>query len=166
MGLDGPWPAGQVVAELPQGDDVVGVHGQLVYGDVIRRVLGVRPAQHGAGGGIQDILSVGSGEVGGEGHVEGVVDGGIGGRGRHYGGDAVGSLVVLLLLRRHGGHSHGIVGRSRLHAKAGSHPVRPVPHVGELVHVDGVGGVAVQKVSCLPVSVDVGGRSTVGMDDT
>ena len=169
MCLDGPWPAGKVAAELPQGDDVVRVHGQLVHGDVVRRVLGVRPAQDGAGGGIQDVLGVGAGEVGGEGHVEGVVYGGVGGRGRHYGGDAVGSLVVLLLLRRHRGHSHGIVGRSWLHAKARRHPVRPVPHVGELVHVDGVGGVAVQKVSCLPVSVDVdvGGRwSAVGTDDT
>jgi hypothetical protein len=44
-----------------------------------------------------------------------------------------------------------------------------VPHVGELVHGEGVGGVAVQEVSCLPVSVDVdvGGRwSAAGTDDT
>lgn len=82
----------------------------------------------------------------------------------------MGALVLLLLLlRRHRGHSHGAVGRLRLHAKAGTHPFRPVPHVGKLVHGEGVGGVAVQEVSCLPVSVDVdvGGRwSAAGTDDT
>lgn len=158
VGLDGPGPVGQVVAELPQVDDVVRVHGQLVHGDVVWRVLGVRPAQDGAGGGIQDVLGVGAREVGGEGHVEGVVDGGVGGRGRHYGRDAVGSLLLLLLLRRHRGQAHGVVGRLRLHPKARAHPLRPVPHVGQLVHGEGVGGIAVQRVSCLPVSVDIEGR--------
>lgn len=58
---------------------MVGVHGQLVYGDVIRRVLRVRPAQDGASGGIQDVLSVGAREIGGEGDIEGVGDGGVAG---------------------------------------------------------------------------------------
>lgn len=146
MGLDGARAVRQVAAELPQGDDVVCVHGQLVHGHVVWRVLGMRPPQDGTGGGIQDVLGVGAGQIGREGHVEGVVDRGVGRRGRHHGGYAVSALVLLLLLlllRRHRGHPHGIVGRLRLHAKARPHPLRPVPHVGQLVHGESVGGIAV-----------------------
>ena len=122
MGLDRPRTIRQVGAELPQVEDVVRVYGQLVHGYVVRRVLGVRPAQDRASSGIQDVLGIGAREVGREGHVEGVVDRGVGGRGGHYGRDA--SLIVLLLLGCHRGQAHGVmVGRLRLHPKARAHPL-------------------------------------------
>lgn len=50
---------------------------QLVHGDVIRGVFGMGPAQDCIGSGMENILSVGAGKIGGEGNVEGVENGGI-----------------------------------------------------------------------------------------
>jgi hypothetical protein len=160
VGLDGPRTAGQVIAELPEVDDVVCVHGELVDGDVVRRVLGVRPPQHRARGGIEDILGIRAREIRRKWHIEGVVYRSVGGL---EGGGAV--RGGRLVRRRHRGHAH-IVGVLGLHAKARAHPLGPVAHVGQLVHIEGVvGKVVVKRVSSLPVN-DGGRSSAGGTDDT
>ena len=55
------------------------MNGQVVDRYVIRSILRVRPSNDGIGGGVQDLLGVRAGEVGGEGNIEGEVNGSIGG---------------------------------------------------------------------------------------
>lgn len=73
VGLDGERASGDVLAHFPQLGEVVGVDGELVDGDIIGGFGRVCPAQDGVGGGVQDVLGVGAGQLGGEGDVEGMV---------------------------------------------------------------------------------------------
>lgn len=63
VGLDGQRAIRDILAELSEVGDIVGVHGQLVDGHIVACVFGVRPAQHGVRGGIHNILGVGTSEV-------------------------------------------------------------------------------------------------------
>lgn len=74
MGFDGQGIRGDVSAELTQLGEIVGVHRQLVDGDIVGGLLGMGPSEHGVGGCVKDVFGVGSGKVGGEGYVERVVD--------------------------------------------------------------------------------------------
>lgn len=93
------------------------MYGELVYRNIVRRVLGVRPPLDSPLGRVQNILGVGPSKVGGEGDVEAVVDGGLFGGGREDRG-----AVDGLMLGRHRRHVH-VVGVWPRHAKARSHPV-------------------------------------------
>ena len=105
------------------------MHGQLVYRNVIGRVFRVRPPQHGVGRGMEDVLRVGPGEVGGEGYVERVVYRGIGDLGSSNRRDSLGRRLGV---RSDAWHAHG-VGAPR-YAEVGAHPFGPVTHVGQFVH--------------------------------
>lgn len=122
MGLDGQRAVGDVLAELPQIRDVLGVDGQLVDRDIVGSILGVRPTQDGAVRGIEDILRIGAREVRGEGNVEGVVNVGLLGGGREDGRLPVRSGLVLGRDRGHIVHIHVVRVRPR-HAKARAHPL-------------------------------------------
>lgn len=76
MSLDLEGAAGDVLADLAEVREVLGVDGQLVDTHVIGSVFGMGPSEDGVGGGMEDVLGVGTGEVGGERNVEGVVDDG------------------------------------------------------------------------------------------
>lgn len=74
MSLDLERAVGDVLADLAQVGKILGVDRQLVNLDVIGDILGVGPAQDSIVGSVKDVLSIGTGEVGGEWHVEGVVN--------------------------------------------------------------------------------------------
>ncbi len=105
------------------------MHGQLVHRNVIGRVFRVCPPQHGVGRGMENVLRVGSGEVGGEGYVERVVYRGIGHLGSSNRRDSLGSRLGV---RSDAWHAHG-VGAPR-YAEVGAHPFGPVTHVCQFVH--------------------------------
>lgn len=48
---------------------------ESVDGDIVGGLDGMSPAEDGIGGGVENVLGVGAGEIGGKGDVEGIVDG-------------------------------------------------------------------------------------------
>lgn len=102
--------------------------GQLVDGHIVRRVFGVGPANDSVVGGMQDILRVGAGKVGGEGHVERVVYRSVEGLGTTK---RSGYLRRHLLVGIYGVHAQV---RGPRHAEIRAHPFGPMTHVGQLVH--------------------------------
>lgn len=116
MGFDGVLGvAGDVLACLSQLVEVLGVDGELIYWNVIGSLLGVGPSQDGIGCCVQDIFGVGAGQVGREGHVEGVVDEGVG----SLRGYRRCSLVRNLLM----GRWHRWHGVPRWHSEGRAHPL-------------------------------------------
>lgn len=93
-------------------------------GDVIGNLGRMRPPEDGIGGSVEDVLGVGTGQVGREGDVEGMVDDGVADLGRGYRRradahtDAGSDLVVWMEAL----HRHTQVG-SRGHAEGGTHPL-------------------------------------------
>lgn len=96
--------------------------------DVIGGILRMRPSEDGIGGGVQDFLGVGTGEVGREGDVEGVGDGGVGSL-RVDEGRARMRDIFWMGVDWVAGH----VGTAT-HSKVGTHPLGPVPHICQFVH--------------------------------
>lgn len=128
MGVDDELCLGYFLAYLPQMGKVMGVYRQFEDGHVVGCVFRVRPSHDGVGSGVEDVLGVRAGKFGREGHVERVVDRGIDGLGGGYRRGALGSN---LLVRVYAWHAHI---RSR-HAEVGAHPLGPVTHVCQLIHV-------------------------------
>lgn len=119
MSLDWQRAVCDFVAHLSQTSEVVGVDGQLVNGDVIGSLGRVRPPQDGIGSSVQDIFGIGASQIGGEGHVEGMVDLGVANLRRRDGRGALGSDFVV---RMQALHRHAQVG-PRGHAECGTHPL-------------------------------------------
>lgn len=97
--------------------------------DIVGGVFGVSPAEDSVGGGMKDILGVGADKIGSEGHVEGVLNRGVGGLRRGHGSTSLGSILSV---RVHGVHSE--VGIGTAHSEIGAHPLGPVTHVGQFIH--------------------------------
>lgn len=95
------------------------MNGELVDRHIIGGFGRVCPAQDGVGGGMQDVLGVGAGQLGCEGDVERVVYDGVADLGWSYGR---GSLRSHLVVRMETLHGHAQVGPRR-HAKGGTHPL-------------------------------------------
>ena len=106
VGLDGERAGGDVLAHLPQLGEVVGVNGELVDRDIVGCFGRVCPAQDGVGGGMQDVLGVGSGQLGGEGDVEGMVYDGVDDLGWSYGGGTLRRHLVVRMETLHGHAAH------------------------------------------------------------
>lgn len=76
--------------------------GELVDGDIIGCFGRMCPAQDGVGGGMQDVLGVGAGQLGGEGDVEGMVYDGVADLGWSYGGSTLRRHLVVRMETLHG----------------------------------------------------------------
>ena len=83
------------------------------------------PSEDSTCGRVEDVLGVWAGKIRSEGHVEGVVDGGLG---RRRGDDGRTGMRTFML-RCHGRHVHIRSG----HAEAGAH-TGPMPHIGQFIH--------------------------------
>lgn len=79
MGFNGQWSNRQVPAESSEIGQILSMNWQLVNLYIVRSIGRVRPPEDCVGGGMDNVLGVWAREVGGEWHVERVVDGGIGG---------------------------------------------------------------------------------------
>ena len=77
---------------------------------------------------MEDVLGVGPGKVGGEGNLEGTVNGGIGGVRRAQ------RWSSLRRVLRVGVHVHGYVGVGSAHDEIGADSFTPLPHISQLVH--------------------------------
>lgn len=78
MGLDGERASTKLLAQALQVGEVLGMHREIIYRNIVGGVSGMRPAEDGIARGMQDLLRVGTGEVRGEGDVESEVDGAVG----------------------------------------------------------------------------------------
>lgn len=134
VGLDCEQAVGQGFAEVLEGLEVLCVHGQLEDGYIVWGVSGMGPFHDRVARGVEDLLCVWAGKVGGEGDVEGVVDGRVGGgRGGREGGAGRGGLLMGV----NGGHVH--VWCPGGGPKVWAHPLRPMTHIGKLLHGRGRG---------------------------
>lgn len=102
--------------------------GQVVHGGAFGGAFGEGPAVQRAGIGMEDVLDIGAGQGGGEGHVEGEIDNGINGRRGVHRRGAVRSSKGL---RRD-------VGVRPRHAEGRGHSLPAMPglagEIGDLVH--------------------------------
>lgn len=123
MGLNGQLACGEVFANLPKPAEVVSVDGQLVDGNIIGCFGRMCPAKDGIGSSVEDVLGVGTGKIGGEGNIEGMVDDRVADLRRGYGRwtDGLGRELVRVLMRMEALHRHCTQVGPRGHAKGGTH---------------------------------------------
>ena len=129
--------ARDLFAHLPQIRKVLSVDGKFVNRHVVGGIFGMRPSQDGVGRGMQDVLGVGSSEVGGKGDVEGVMNWLLHDRRLvHRHSSLTGDFLVVVHARHRDMLSGG-------HAKVGPHALGPLTHICKLIHVGILGIVGI-----------------------